>query len=103
MPPTPAFKWSPEQIAGVGKIIGHKVSHEWIYGYVQRDKLTGGKLYKKLRHGRRKYRKGSHAKLCVTAFDAKRALSFAYISSVTKMNFNKDETLRKEAFNKKKF
>ena len=55
-------KWSPEQIAGVGKIIGHKVSHEWIYGYVQRDKLTGGKLYKKLRHGRRKYRKGSHAK-----------------------------------------
>ena len=31
-------KWSPEQIAGVGKIIGHAVSHEWIYGYVQRDK-----------------------------------------------------------------
>ena len=28
-------KWSPEQIAGVGKIIGHSVSHEWIYGYVR--------------------------------------------------------------------
>ena len=55
-------KWSPEQIAGVGKIIGHSVSHEWIYGYVQRDKLRGGKLYKQLRHGRRKYRQGSRAK-----------------------------------------
>ena len=55
-------KWSPEQIAGVGKIIGHAVSHEWIYGYVQRDKLRGGKLHKQLRHGHRKYRKGRHAK-----------------------------------------
>ena len=55
-------KWSPEQIAGVGKIIGHSVSHEWIYGYIQRDKLRGGKLYKQLRHGHRKYRKGSYAK-----------------------------------------
>ncbi|PYE31618.1 IS30 family transposase [Idiomarina fontislapidosi] len=55
-------KWSPEHIAGVGKVIGHPVSHEWIYGYVQRDKLRGGKLYKQLRHGRRKYRKGSRAK-----------------------------------------
>ena len=25
-------KWSPEQIAGVGKILGHPVSHEWVYG-----------------------------------------------------------------------
>ena len=55
-------KWSPEQIAGVGKIIGHSVSHEWIYGYIQRDKLRGGKLFKQLRHGHRKYRKGSRAK-----------------------------------------
>lgn len=55
-------KWSPEQIAGVGKLIGHSVSHEWIYGYVQRDKLRGGKLYKQLRHGRRRYRKGCRAK-----------------------------------------
>jgi len=55
-------KWSPEQIAGVGKIIGHSVSHEWIYGFVQRDKLSGGKLHKQLRNSRRKYRKGSRAK-----------------------------------------
>lgn len=55
-------KWSPEQIAGVGKLMGMTVSHEWIYGYIQRDKLRGGKLYKQLRHGRRKYRKGSRAK-----------------------------------------
>ncbi len=55
-------KWSPEQIACVGKIIGHPVSHEWIYGFVQRDKLRGGKLFKQLRHGHRDYRKGSRAK-----------------------------------------
>lgn len=55
-------RWSPEPIAGVGKLIGQPVSHEWIYGYVQRNKLTGGKLYKQLRHGRRKYSKGCRAK-----------------------------------------
>lgn len=33
-------KWSPKQIAGVGKIIGNQVSHEWIYGYAKRDKQT---------------------------------------------------------------
>lgn len=55
-------KWSPEQIAGVGKLLGFSVSHEWIYGYVQRDKLHGGRLYKQLRHGNRTYRKGSRAK-----------------------------------------
>lgn len=55
-------KWSPEQIACVSKFIGHPVIHEWIYGYVQRDKLTVDKLYKQLRHGRRKYRKGSRTK-----------------------------------------
>ena len=55
-------KWSPEQIAGVGALAGFKVSHEWIYGYIQRDKLQGGKLFKQLRHGSRKYRKGSRAK-----------------------------------------
>lgn len=46
-------KWSLEQIADVGKIIGHHVSHEWIYGYVQRDTLSGGKLYKQLRQSHR--------------------------------------------------
>ena len=61
-------KWSPEQIAGVGKIIGHSVSHEWIYGYIQRDKLRGGKLFKQLRHGHRKYRKGSRAKRVIIPY-----------------------------------
>ncbi len=55
-------KWSPEQIAGVGKIIGHDVSHEWIYGHVQRDRLRGGKLYKQLRQSHRRYRKGDRGK-----------------------------------------
>lgn len=55
-------KWSPEQIAGVGQIIGCYVSHEWIYSFVQQDKQRGGKLYKELRRGHRKYRKGCHAK-----------------------------------------
>jgi IS30 family transposase len=57
-----SHKWSPEQIAGVGQLIGYPVSHEWIYGFIQRDKLDGGKLFKQLRRGRRKYRKGSRAK-----------------------------------------
>ncbi|HCV04260.1 MAG TPA: IS30 family transposase, partial [Pseudoalteromonas sp.] len=55
-------KWSPEQIAGISKIIGHPVSHEWIYGYIQKDKLSGGKLYKHLRQGHIRYRKGSRSK-----------------------------------------
>ena len=57
-----SLKWSPEQIAGVGKLAGYSVSHEWIYAHVQHDKLRCGKLFKQLRRGRRKYRKGSRAK-----------------------------------------
>lgn len=57
-----SLDWSPEQIAGVSDLIGLPVSHEWIYGHVQRDKHQGGKLYKHLRHNGRRYRKGSHAK-----------------------------------------
>ncbi|KZN44498.1 hypothetical protein N476_05740 [Pseudoalteromonas luteoviolacea H33] len=53
-----SLKWSPEQIAGVSKIIELPVSHEWIYFHIQKDKLNGGQLYKQLRHGHRKYRKG---------------------------------------------
>jgi len=56
------LKWSPEQISGVSDLIGLPVSHEWIYGYVQRDKRQGGKLYKHLRHNGRRYRKGNRAK-----------------------------------------
>jgi len=55
-------KWSPEQIAGVGKLIGYKVSHEWIYNYIYCVKRRGGSLYRQLRHNGRKYRKGSRSK-----------------------------------------
>lgn len=57
-----SYKWSPEQIAGVGKLIGYSVSHEWIYNYIYRDKVRGGDLYRQLRHNGRKYRKGSRVK-----------------------------------------
>ncbi|TBR44926.1 IS30 family transposase, partial [Marinomonas agarivorans] len=50
-----SLKWSPEQISGVSRLIGLPVSHEWIYGYVQRNKRQGGKLYKHLRHSGRRY------------------------------------------------
>ncbi|NJD85479.1 IS30 family transposase, partial [Candidatus Erwinia dacicola] len=48
--------WSPEQISAVGDIIGRPVSHEWIYQHVSGDKVQGGKLYKLLRQGKRRYR-----------------------------------------------
>ncbi|XYX39790.1 IS30 family transposase [Candidatus Erwinia dacicola] len=50
--------WSPEQISAIGDIIGRPVSHEWIYQHVSGDKVQGGKLYKLLRQGKRRYRKG---------------------------------------------
>ncbi|EDM6258276.1 IS30 family transposase [Salmonella enterica] len=53
-----SWKWSPEQISAVGKRIGVPVSHEWIYQHVQADKAAGGELYKHLRQGKRRYRKG---------------------------------------------
>ncbi len=37
-----SLKWSPDQISGVSDLIGLPVSHECIYGYVQRDKRQGG-------------------------------------------------------------
>lgn len=51
-------QWSPEQISHVGKKIGLALSHEWIYQYVARDKANGGELYKQLRQGRKRYRRG---------------------------------------------
>lgn len=36
-------QWSPEQINGK-----HKVSHEWIYQHIYRDKLNSGNLYEHL-------------------------------------------------------
>ena len=52
------WKWSPEQISAVAKVIGLSVSHEWIYQYVTADKARGGELYTHLRQGKRRYRKG---------------------------------------------
>lgn len=57
--------WSPEQISHVSTRLGMPVSHEWIYQYVATDKATGGKLYKSLRHGHKRYRKGKTSKRCV--------------------------------------
>jgi IS30 family transposase len=59
---TLAWQWSPEQISGVGALIGLRVSHEWIYRFVARDKARGGKLYKQLRQSHRRYRKGRNNK-----------------------------------------
>lgn len=52
------WKWSSEQISAVAKVIGLAVSHEWIYQYVLADKARGGGLYRHLRQGKRRYRKG---------------------------------------------
>lgn len=57
-----SWLWSPEQIAAIGQQIGLKVSHEWIYQYVAADKARGGKLYRALRQGRKRYRKGKNSK-----------------------------------------
>jgi IS30 family transposase len=50
--------WSPEQISAVGKRIDIHVSHEWIYNYVAKNKQNGGDLYKHLRQGHKRYRRG---------------------------------------------
>ncbi len=54
--------WSPEQIANVLTKAGASVSHEWIYRYVAIDKRQGGKLYRHLRQGHKRYRKGQRDK-----------------------------------------
>ena len=60
-----AADWSPEQISSVCRRIGCPVSHEWIYRYVAQDKANGGKLFRHLRQGHKRYRKGQNAKRCV--------------------------------------
>jgi len=57
--------WSPEQISAVSKRIACPVSHEWIYRFVAQDKANGGKLYRHLRQGHKRYRKGQNAKRSV--------------------------------------
>ena len=54
--------WSPEQISNVLTCCNEPVSHEWIYRYVADDKRNKGKLYKHLRQGRKRYRKGKRTK-----------------------------------------
>jgi IS30 family transposase len=56
------FQWSPEQISAISSIIKKSVSHEWIYRHIERDKACGGKLYRELRQGHRRYRKGRNTK-----------------------------------------
>jgi IS30 family transposase len=54
--------WSPEQIAWrLYEEQGYRISHEWIYQYIYRDKRHGGKLYLYLRcQKQRKKRYGSN-------------------------------------------
>ncbi|WP_123015133.1 IS30 family transposase [Vibrio zhugei] len=54
--------WSPEQISNVLTKIGASVSHEWIYRFVAQDKRLGGKLYRHLRQGHKRYRRGKQEK-----------------------------------------
>lgn len=58
-------EWSPEQISAVSSRVDMPVSHEWIYQHVANDKAHGGKLYKSLRQGHKRYRKGKNSKRCV--------------------------------------
>lgn len=60
-----SLHWSPEQISGVGRLIDMQVSHEWIYRHIAADKAAGGKLYKALRQGHKRYRRGVNTKRCV--------------------------------------
>ena len=53
-------QWSPEQIAGHGKLTSRKsISHEAIYQFIYRDTEAGGQLYKNLRHKNKKRQKRS--------------------------------------------
>jgi IS30 family transposase len=52
----------PEQVPNVLKKCGVPVSHEWIYQYVHDDKRNKGILYRHLRQGRKRYRKGKRTK-----------------------------------------
>ncbi|MEZ9847683.1 IS30 family transposase, partial [Vibrio breoganii] len=54
--------WSPEQISNVLTRAGAKVSHEWIYRFVARNKQQGGKLFRHLRQGHKRYRRGKKEK-----------------------------------------
>lgn len=38
------------------------MSHEWIYRHIARDKQQGGKLFRHLRQGHKRYRQGKEEK-----------------------------------------
>jgi IS30 family transposase len=51
-------RWSPEQIARWGRATGAlTISHETIYRYLWADRLAGGELSRRLRHGGRRRRR----------------------------------------------
>lgn len=54
--------WSPEQISNVLTASDAPVSHEWIYQYIADDKRKKGQLYRHLRQGHKRYRKGKRVK-----------------------------------------
>ena len=56
--------WSPEQISKYGRAEQElRISHEWIYQYIYRDKRSGGTLWKHLRcRKKRRKRYGSYEK-----------------------------------------
>lgn len=56
------WKWSPEQISGVGELIDLNVSHEWIYRFVAADRKQGGRLFTHLRHNGKRRRKTGQGK-----------------------------------------
>lgn len=57
-------QWSPEQISGRRALDDHqKVSHEYIYQHIYKDKQDGGELYKNLRcQKKRRSRYGTYTK-----------------------------------------
>lgn len=57
-----AWDCSPEQISDITKRVDHSISHEWIYRYVAKDKASRGLLYRHLRQGHTRYRKGVNSK-----------------------------------------
>ena len=56
--PALAQGWSPEQIAGRGRVAGTlRLSHETIYQYLARDRQAGGELFRWLPQGRKTRRR----------------------------------------------
>jgi IS30 family transposase len=49
-------------VSNVLKKCGVPVSHEWIYQYIHDNKRNKGILYRHLRQGRKRYRKGKQTK-----------------------------------------